>query len=118
MTDNTRTIILTGFPRTIADYITAHRARDADTAITYFTNDAAVTDDGKTYHGTADIHTWLDRSAREYTYTIELIGAEKFDDEHYTAINHLEGDFPGGVADLHFRFTLRDGRITRLVIEP
>ena len=72
---------------------------------------------GKTYHGTAGIRTWLDRSAGEYTYTIELIGAEKIDDEHYTAINHLEGDFPGGVVDLHFQFTLRDGRIARLVIE-
>lgn len=117
MTDNTQTTGLTELPRTIADYLAAHRARDAETAITYFTSDAAVTDDGKTYHGTADIRTWLDRSAREYTYTIELTGAEKIDDEHYTAINHLEGDFPGGVADLHFRFTLREGRIARLVIE-
>jgi hypothetical protein len=72
---------------------------------------------GSTYHGTACIHTWLDGSAGECTYTIELIGAEKIDDEHYTAINHLEGDFPGGVVDLHFRFTFRDGRIARLVIE-
>jgi len=117
MTDKTPTIVLTGFPRTIADYLTAHRSRDADTAITCFTTDAAVIDDGKTYHGTAGIRTWLDRSAGEYTYTIELIDAEKIDDEHYTAINHLEGDFPGGVVDLHFRFTLRDGRIARLVIE-
>jgi ketosteroid isomerase-like protein len=82
MTGNTQTIGLTGLPRTIADYLTAHRTRDADTAITCFTNDAAVIDDGKTYHGTAGIHTWLDRSAGEY-----------------------------------FRFTLRDGRIARLVIE-
>jgi hypothetical protein len=28
----------------------------------------------------------------------------------------LEGDFPGGVADLEQRFTVRDGEITRLVI--
>jgi ketosteroid isomerase-like protein len=117
MTDTTQTPGPTGLPRTITDYLTAHRTRDADTAITCFTNDGVVTDDGKTYNGTADIRTWLERSAGEYTYTIELIGAEKTDDEHYTAINHLEGDFPGGVVDLHFRFTLRDGRIARLVIE-
>jgi ketosteroid isomerase-like protein len=117
MTDSTQTIGLTGLPRTIAEYLTAHRTRDADTAIACFTDDAAVTDEGKTCYGTADIRTWLNRSAGEYTYTIELIGAEKIDDEHYTALNHLEGDFPGGVADLHFRFTLRDGRIACLVIE-
>jgi ketosteroid isomerase-like protein len=117
MTDSTQTIGLTGLPRTIAEYLTAHRTRDADTAITCFTNDAAVTDDGKTYHGTAGIRTWLDRSAGEYTYTIELTGAEKIDEQHYNAINHLEGDFPGGVVDLQFRFTLRDKRIARLIIE-
>ncbi|MGH3389951.1 MAG: nuclear transport factor 2 family protein [Actinomadura sp.] len=117
MTDNTQTIDLTELPPTITDFLTAHRTRDADTAITHFTNDAAVIDDGNTYHATADIHTWLDHSAGEYTYTIELIAAEKIDDEHYTAINHLEGDFPGGAVDLHFRFTLRDGRIGHLIIE-
>jgi hypothetical protein len=117
MTDNTQATGLTGLPRTITDYLTAHRTRDAETAITCFANDAAVTDEGNTYHGTAGIRRWLDRSASEYTYTIELTGAEKIDDEHYTALNHLEGDFPGGVVDLHFRFTLRDGRIARLVIE-
>ena len=31
---------------------------------------------------------------------------------------HLEGDFPGGVVDLHFRFTLDGASISRLVIEP
>ena len=52
--------------------------------------------------------------------TVDLMDSQKIlviDDEHYTAINHLEGDFPGGVVDLHFRFALRDGRIARLVIE-
>ena len=117
MTDNTQTIDLTELPPAITEYLTAHRARDAGTAITCFTSDAAVIDDGQTYHGTADIDIWLNRSAGEYTYTIDLIGAEKIDDEHYTAINHLEGDFPGGVVELRFRFTLRGGRIARLVIE-
>ena len=117
MTDNTQTIDPATLPRTITDYLTAHRARDAVMAITCFTNDAAVTDDGKTYDGTAGIRGWLDRSAGEYTYTIELTGAEQVDEQHYNAINHLEGDFPGGVVDLRFRFTLRDERIARLVIE-
>ncbi|GLY88972.1 nuclear transport factor 2 family protein [Actinoallomurus iriomotensis] len=117
MTDNTQAIDLTELPRTIMEYLTAHRTRDADAAITHFTDDAVVIDDGRTYRGPAEIRGWLERSSGEYTYTIELIGSERIDDEHYTAINHLEGDFPGGVVDLYFRFTLRDGRIARLVIE-
>lgn len=30
--------------------------------------------------------------------------------------NRIEGDFPGGVADLGYRFTLRDGRVSELPI--
>jgi hypothetical protein len=33
-------------------------------------------------------------------------------------MQHLEGDFPGGVADLHFRFALDGALISQLVIEP
>jgi hypothetical protein len=29
---------------------------------------------------------------------------------------HLEGDFPGGVADLEQQFTVRDGALTNLQI--
>jgi hypothetical protein len=118
MTDNIQTIDPAGLPVTITDYLMARRVRAADRAITYFTSDAVVIDEGETYSGTDGIRAWLERSGSEYTYTTELIGAEKADDEHYTAINHLEGDFPGGVVDLRFRFSLRDGRIARLVIEP
>lgn len=117
MTDNIQTIDPARLPRTITDYLAAHRVRAADSAITQFTSDAVVIDDGSTYTGTADIRAWLERSASEYTYTTELTGARKIDDEHYTAINHLEGDFPGGVVDLRYQFELRDGRIARLAIE-
>lgn len=33
-------------------------------------------------------------------------------------IQHLEGNFPGGTADLHYRFAFAGDRIARLVIEP
>lgn len=37
---------------------------------------------------------------------------------HVDVLQRLEGDFPGGVAHLHYRFTLDGGMISRLVIEP
>jgi ketosteroid isomerase-like protein len=104
-------------PATITGYLGAHQARDADAAIVSYTPDAVVTDDGKTYHGPAEIRAWLSRSASEYTYTTELTEATRIDDEHFDALHHLEGDFPGGVVDLHYRFTLRDARIAQLLIE-
>ena len=47
---------------------------------------------------------------------MDMTGAEKIDDDHYDVTHHLAGNFPGGHVDLHFRFTLRHGRIARLVI--
>lgn len=105
-------------PEVITDYLTAHQARDLDPALASYTDDAVVTDEGRTYQGKREIRAWLSRSASEYTYTIELTGAVRVDAEHYVATHHLEGDFPGGVVDLRFRFALRDGLIAELVIEP
>jgi hypothetical protein len=100
----------------ISHYLVAHRARDLDTAIDCYTADATVIDEGNTYRGPEEIREWLATAASEYTYTIELTGARRIDDEHYVAIHHVEGNFPGGVADLEFAFTLRAGRISQLTI--
>ncbi|GAA3785761.1 nuclear transport factor 2 family protein [Micromonospora maritima] len=105
-------------PVPITQYLVAHQARDVDAAVARCTPDASVTDEGHTYRGPEQIRDWLSRSSGEYTYTTELVAAARVDDRHFDAVHHLEGDFPGGVADLHFRFTLRDGLIARLVIEP
>lgn len=105
-------------PDPIPAYLTAHLARDADAAAAYFTGDAEVVDEGRTYTGHDAIRGWLGRAAGEFSYTTELVSAARCADGRYDAVHHLEGDFPGGVADLHFRFTLRDGLIRRLVIEP
>ena len=100
-------------PASISSYLVAHQARDLDTAVGYYTEDAITVDEGHTYGGPQQIRDWLATAASEYTYTIELTGARRIDDEHYVAIHHLEGNFPGGVADLQFKFTLRGGRISR-----
>jgi hypothetical protein len=108
---------LDGLPEVITSYLKAHQARDLDTAIGRYTDDASVTDEGRTYNGPDEIRAWLSRSASEFTYTIEMTGATKVGDDRYDVAHHLEGNFPGGKVDLHFRFTLRDGKIVRLVIE-
>lgn len=105
-------------PEVITAYLIAHVARDLDRAVASYQPDATVVDEGRTYHGHDEIRAWLNRSASEFTYTIEMTGAAKLDDDHYDVTHHLEGDFPGGQVDLHFRFALRDNAIARLVIEP
>ena len=105
-------------PDFITTYLRAHQARDLERAVGAYRPDATVTDEGRTYHGREEIRAWLSRSASEFTYTIEMTGAAKLDDDRYDVTHHLEGNFPGGQVDLHFRFALRDGAIASLTIEP
>jgi hypothetical protein len=113
----TQTHSTLALPDVITSYLQAHQARRLDAAIGSYTAAASVTDEGKTYTGVDEIKAWLAPSASEYTYTIHMTAAEKIDESHYDVTHHLEGTFPGGQVDLHFRFTLRHSRISRLVIE-
>ena len=104
-------------PDTIKTLMTALDTREDDRALATFTADAVVTDEGRDYTGRDEIGAWLAASVSEYTYTSEFTGAT-MTDATVDVGQHLEGDFPGGVADLHFRFTLDGASISRLVIEP
>ncbi len=46
------------------------------------------------------------------------MAARHVDDAHWVATQRLEGDFPGGVADLDYRFTMSGDLIDELVIVP
>jgi hypothetical protein len=120
MTDwtNGTSVSLTDLPHAAATYLAAHDVRDVDRALTAFTPDAEITDEGQTYRGRVKIGDWLANSGTEWTYTSETVAAACIDAEHYDVVRHLEGNFPGGVADLHFRFSLDGEAITHLVIEP
>ena len=105
-------------PETIKTYLTTRTARQGATVLAAFTADAVVTDEGHDHHGHQEINSWLTGSAAEYTYTTEFTSATTADAGTVDVVQHLEGNFPGGVADLHFRFTLEGALISRLVIEP
>ena len=105
-------------PAVVTTYLSAHQVRDVATAIGTFTVDAAVTDEGHTFRGREAIGTWLGSAGGEYTFTTEFTAATTTDPAHVDVVQRLEGNFPGGVADLHYRFTLDGDAISRLVIEP
>ena len=77
-----------------------------------------VVDDGTTYRGTEEIRRFLSQAGAEFTFTTPRVGAERTDGAHWVAIHHLEGNFPGGVVDLRYRFVLDGDRIAELVIAP
>ncbi|MCF3964339.1 nuclear transport factor 2 family protein [Streptomyces fuscigenes] len=107
-------------PEVVTRYLAAHRDHDTAAAVAAFVPDATVTDDGSAYDGVAAIGEWLDRSSSgsAFTYTVRPVGAERIGADRWVVTQHLEGDFPGGTVDLHYRFALRGDLIERLVIEP
>ena len=103
-------------PTTVSGFFAAHVVRDAETASSFFTEDAVVVDQGETFRGRGHIHAFLRDAGSEFRYTTEQIGARRVDDAHWVVTVRLEGTFPGGVAELDYRFALRDDVVAELVI--
>ena len=112
------TMANTALPEVINRYQAAHDRRDTTVALSAFAADAAVFDDGKEFHGTDEIREWLSHAASEYTFTRTLLSAEPQGADRWLVVNHLEGDFPGGVVDLRYEFALAGDLISALVIAP
>lgn len=103
-------------PATIRDFLVAHEAHDAEAAERAFDPSAVVVDDGTTYRGLDEIRRFLTRAGSEFTYTVTLVGAERLDDARWVVTQRLEGNFPGGVVELGYRFVLDGDRVVELVI--
>ncbi|MGW6442617.1 nuclear transport factor 2 family protein [Lentzea sp. NPDC055074] len=103
-------------PVTVREFFAAHVVHDADTASSFLTEDAVVVDQDETFRGKEKVRAFLRDAGSEFEYTTEQIGARRVDDDHWVVTVRLEGTFPGGVADLDYRFALRDGLVAELVI--
>jgi hypothetical protein len=109
---------MTAVPNAITKYQAAHDSRDVATALTQFTLDACIIDDGKTYEGVDGVETFLRKAGSEYTYTRTVISVEEKASDCWRVVNRLEGNFPSGRVDLSYDFQLNEGLIIRLVIAP
>ncbi|SDS97273.1 nuclear transport factor 2 family protein [Actinoplanes derwentensis] len=103
-------------PATVRGFLAAHVVRDADTASSFFAEDAVAVDQGESFRGREQIHAFLRDAGAEFEYTTEQIGAARVDDDHWVVTLRLTGTFPGGSADLDYRFTIRESVVTELVI--
>lgn len=105
-------------PDVISRYQDAHDRRDAAEALTAFTPDARVVDDGHEFVGSDAIAAWIVGAASEFTFTRTFVSAEVVAANRWLVVNHLEGDFPGGVVDLRYEFVVTHDLISELVIAP
>jgi len=109
---------MTELPEVVGTYQDAHDRHDTDAALATFAADAHVTDDGHDYRGRDEIRDWLSRASLEFTYTRRLLDVTLTAPNTWLVTNHLEGNFPGGVVDLRYRFVIADGLICELDIAP
>lgn len=105
-------------PAAVSGFLADQVGTDHAATLAHFADDATVVDDGKSFAGRDAILGWLSREASEFTFTSTTVKTEKHDDARYTVTNHLEGNFPGGTADLRFQFFVSGGRIASLTIQP
>jgi hypothetical protein len=105
-------------PEVIRRYFVAHDRREIEAALAAFAQDGRVFDDGHEYRGQDAIHDWLARASTEFTYTRTLLGAAAEESGVWLVRNRLEGNFPGGLVDLAYRFRLDGDLIVDLVIQP
>ena len=104
-------------PPVIVRYLDAQVDRAQRMAISdVFAADARVVDESIEYLGADAIEGWLANTASEYTYTTTLTGQHCVDVDRWVVLARLEGNFPGGVANLQFQFTVRFDKITDLAI--
>ncbi|RCK67915.1 nuclear transport factor 2 family protein [Desertihabitans brevis] len=105
-------------PAVVRRYLDAHDGGDGAGALSAFTEQAVVVDEQRTHRGSEEIRAWLEETSAAFSYTAELVAVERTDDRHWTVVQHLTGDFPGGEVDLRYRFTLEADRIAALPIAP
>ncbi len=83
-----------------------------------FTEDARVIDESRTHVGRDGIRKWRKGVASAYQFTSEIRESLPDGPGRFLVKAHLEGNFPGGVVDLAYRFTLKDELIDGLEIAP
>jgi len=106
-------------PAPVQGYITASNAFDGDALIGWFAADAFVNDARREFWGQDAIRGWLDREVIGDKVTMDVTASS----EHYgDVIVHavMDGEFdktglPDPLILTHY-FTVRDSRITRLII--
>jgi ketosteroid isomerase-like protein len=103
-------------PAVVTRYLGASAASDISVLADCFSPMGTVVDEGNTYRGQAEIRAWREALADKWIYTVTVTGSEAIETDEYRVNVHLEGNFPGGVADLSYRFRLQDGLITELII--
>ncbi|WP_145724939.1 nuclear transport factor 2 family protein [Nocardioides sp. J9] len=112
---STRPFTYQQVPPPIAAYLRAHIDHRYDDAVTHLAAGVTVVDDGRTVRGRDAALEHFRQASTEFEYETDLLTVTD-DNEVWTVATHIEGNFPGGEADLNMAFTLTEDQIIRLEI--
>lgn len=102
-------------PAAIAHYVNAENSGDVDSLSGWFTANATVRDEGRTYRGFAAIREWKAETKRKYKHTVTPLEIAQRDGTTVMTAR-VDGNFSGSPVTLQFRFVLEGGRIASLDI--
>jgi SnoaL-like domain len=110
--------MLDDVPEVVKRYFDLDARRDIDGIVALFTDDATVVDEAVARRGVEAIRDWQTGPASEFRYTTTITGSEPVGKDRYRVIGRLEGNFPGGTAELKWEFAVDGDRVSRLEIAP
>lgn len=102
-------------PPVIAAFFHATNTREFSDFLSLFTPDAHVNDEASDHYG-AEIAAWIDRATADTKPTADVTGITS-DGEQWVVTAQVSGNFAGSPIQLRYSFTLRDGKIARLLIK-
>ena len=102
-------------PSIIEAFIQGKNNHDSEAVVACFTNYAVVHDEGKEFRGTAAIRKWLDASIAKYKVTLTVKNIVDIEEETILTAE-VSGEFEGSPIPLDFHFTIKEGKIDRLLI--
>ena len=102
-------------PQTVAAYLAAEEAKDADALSHCFANDGIVHDEGRDYCGRDAIRQWKQDADAKYRYVLHPLDAQTQGDTVILRAR-LIGQFPGSPVELDHFFKLSNNEITSLEI--
>ncbi len=104
-------------PAVVTAYLRAHRSRDVAAALRIYRGGGRHR--RRSHRPWTGGHRRVVEQRRKRVHVLHHLHRRTVPDAaHVDVVQRLEGDIPGGVADLHYRFTLDGDRICDLVIAP
>lgn len=100
-------------PRVISDLVAAQNNFNSAAYTKCFSENAVVSDEGKTHNGRKEIEDWIADSNERYEATIKPVGYE----EHETGSilkTETSGNFPGSPIVLNYHLVIKGGLIQSL----